>query len=313
VAFQAGRRAFNDASGHVVISLRGYLSPGSRTPKFSFTRINGRSDSVREELDHLASGARALPVRLAGLLDTCDAAAKDGKKMAVAERTASLEAKAQALIESGVDPASVRQQCFPRSFVVTFEDRPRRSRDQSDRRPAANTASLVAQFSSLVSLLVDIGSPHDEVVIKLTSPGGGVAEYGQLAMQLLRLRKAGISTTVCVDTVAASGGYMAACVADRVSEPMRYSAVHVGECTRVHVRVRARRSVRNSIACAGECGCARMREERFVVVAVVVMMVCLQLECTDRNCDVGIVVRYAMMIARHIFLHVISSFFMCQP
>jgi hypothetical protein len=176
---------------------------------------------VREELDHLASGARALPVRLAGLLDTCDAAAKDGKKMAVAERTASLEAKAQALIESGVDPVSVRQQCFPRSFVVTFEDRPRRSRDQSDRRPAANTASLVAQFSSLVSLLVDIGSPYDEVVIKLTSPGGGVAEYGQLAMQLLRLRKAGISTTVCVDTVAASGGYMAACVADRVSEPMR--------------------------------------------------------------------------------------------
>jgi hypothetical protein len=43
----------------------------------------------------------------------------------------------------------------------------------------------------------------------------------------------------------------------------------------VHVRVRARRSVRNSIACAGECGCASMREERFVVVAVVVVMVCL--------------------------------------
>ena len=43
-------------------------------------------------------------------------------------------------------------------------------------------------------------------VIKLTSPGGAVADYGLASSQMLRLKRAGIATTVCVDTVAASGG-----------------------------------------------------------------------------------------------------------
>ena len=49
----------------------------------------------------------------------------------------------------------------------------------------------MAHFSGVVSLLVDVAKEYDEVVVKLTSPGGAVAEYGQLAMQLLRLRKVG--------------------------------------------------------------------------------------------------------------------------
>ena len=56
-----------------------------------------------------------------------------------------------------------------------------------------------------------------EVVVLLTSPGGGVFEFGLAAAQIHRLsREAGITTTVCVDIVAASGGYMIASQADRV-------------------------------------------------------------------------------------------------
>lgn len=56
----------------------------------------------------------------------------------------------------------------------------------------------------------------DTVLVRLTSPGGAAHAYGYAASQLDRLKKAGIHTTVAVDKVAASGGYMMACVADRI-------------------------------------------------------------------------------------------------
>jgi serine protease SohB len=50
-----------------------------------------------------------------------------------------------------------------------------------------------------------------EVVVLLESPGGSASEYALAAQQILRLRQNGIVVTVCVDKVAASGGYMIAC------------------------------------------------------------------------------------------------------
>jgi len=77
-------------------------------------------------------------------------------------------------------------------------------------------ASQVSFLRKMVNLLVQIATPHDEVVLRLTSPGGLVAEYGLASAQLLRLKSAKIPLTVCVDTVAASGGYLMAAVADRI-------------------------------------------------------------------------------------------------
>jgi signal peptide peptidase SppA len=56
----------------------------------------------------------------------------------------------------------------------------------------------------------------DEVVLVLNTGGGTVTGYGLAAAQLTRLRDAGIKLTVCVEQVAASGGYMMACCADRL-------------------------------------------------------------------------------------------------
>ncbi|MCV5854782.1 protease SohB, partial [Escherichia coli] len=53
---------------------------------------------------------------------------------------------------------------------------------------------------------------RDQVVIRLESPGGVVHGYGLAASQLQRLRDKQIPLTVAVDKVAASGGYMMACV-----------------------------------------------------------------------------------------------------
>ena len=54
------------------------------------------------------------------------------------------------------------------------------------------------------------------VILRLISGGGSVTGYGLAMAQLLRLKEAGIHLTVCVEQVAASGGYMMACVADRI-------------------------------------------------------------------------------------------------
>ena len=57
-------------------------------------------------------------------------------------------------------------------------------------------------------------SPIVEVIILLESPGGGVSEYGLASSHLQRLRSnPNIKLTICVDTIAASGGYMMACMA----------------------------------------------------------------------------------------------------
>ncbi|WP_202303572.1 protease SohB [Dryocola clanedunensis] len=58
--------------------------------------------------------------------------------------------------------------------------------------------------------------PEDEVLLRLESPGGVVHGYGLAASQLQRLRDHKVRLTVAVDKVAASGGYMMACVADRI-------------------------------------------------------------------------------------------------
>jgi len=77
-------------------------------------------------------------------------------------------------------------------------------------------ASQTENLREEITALLQIATPQDEVVAKVESPGGVVHGYGFAASQLLRIRERGIPLTICVDKVAASGGYMMACVANRI-------------------------------------------------------------------------------------------------
>ncbi|BEM63051.1 MULTISPECIES: protease SohB [Serratia] len=77
-------------------------------------------------------------------------------------------------------------------------------------------AHEVTSLREEISAVLAVASAQDEVLLRLESPGGVVHGYGLAASQLERLRKGGIRLTVAVDKVAASGGYMMACVADRI-------------------------------------------------------------------------------------------------
>jgi serine protease SohB len=90
----------------------------------------------------------------------------------------------------------------PRIFVLDF---------RGDIRASA-TESLREEVSAVLAL-ADKG---DEVLLRLENAGGAVHEHGLAASQLLRLRERGIPLVVAVDKVAASGGYLMACAADRI-------------------------------------------------------------------------------------------------
>ncbi len=77
-------------------------------------------------------------------------------------------------------------------------------------------ASAVANLREEVSAILMVAEADDEVLIKLESPGGMVHSYGLAASQLRRLRDHGITLTASVDKLAASGGYLMACVADKI-------------------------------------------------------------------------------------------------
>lgn len=77
---------------------------------------------------------------------------------------------------------------------------------------ASATDSLVEEINAILM----VATPEDEVLIRVNSGGGMVHAYGLAASQLQRIREHNIPLTIAIDKVAASGGYMMACVANRI-------------------------------------------------------------------------------------------------
>ncbi|OGT35759.1 MAG: protease SohB [Gammaproteobacteria bacterium RIFCSPHIGHO2_12_FULL_37_14] len=77
-------------------------------------------------------------------------------------------------------------------------------------------ASAVADLREEITAILNVATSTDEVVVRLESPGGTVPGYGLAAAQLMRLRAKQIPLTITIDKMAASGGYMMACVANKI-------------------------------------------------------------------------------------------------
>ncbi|MCC7403694.1 MAG: protease SohB [Bdellovibrionales bacterium] len=90
----------------------------------------------------------------------------------------------------------------PRLFVLDFE--------------GDIKAAEVDRLRHEISIVLNVAQPHDEAVVRVESAGGMVHSYGLAAAQLLRLRQHNIPLTICVDKIAASGGYLMACTANKI-------------------------------------------------------------------------------------------------
>ncbi|MGB1298492.1 MAG: protease SohB [Psychrobium sp.] len=77
-------------------------------------------------------------------------------------------------------------------------------------------ASQVESLRREITAIVQCAEKDDEVLVRLESPGGVVHGYGLAASQLKRITSRDIPLTIAVDKVAASGGYMMACIANKI-------------------------------------------------------------------------------------------------
>ncbi len=77
-------------------------------------------------------------------------------------------------------------------------------------------ASATASLREEVSAVLAVATKEDKVLVRLENAGGTVHEHGLAASQLARVKMRGVPLFISVDKVAASGGYLMACVADRI-------------------------------------------------------------------------------------------------
>lgn len=129
-------------------------------------------------------------------------ALKEKKETAKAEKKAAKAAAKRAKKQRGSGETVVSEPSRKRVYVMDFD---------GDIR-ATNVEKLRREITAVLTT----ATVDDEVVVKVESGGGMVTSYGLAASQLDRLRKKKIPLTICVDKVAASGGYMMACVADKL-------------------------------------------------------------------------------------------------
>src|SRR3984893_14941853 len=139
---------------------------------------------------------RSLDERYDDMRDAMDGELLDWKERKALAKRRKKEAKAAAKTRRSEESGK-------RIFVLSFK---------GDMR-----ASAVKRLGAEIDAVLIAARPAtDEAVIRIESPGGTVTGYGLAAAEILRLRERKIMVTASVDQVAASGGYMMACAADRI-------------------------------------------------------------------------------------------------
>jgi len=159
--------------------------------EISVTHLNKDVENYRDEIRHVVENAQTLKAE--------DKADKKKKKLEKKE-----EKKARK------KDNSEESELKKRIYVLDFDGDPKASQVEDLRQ-------------AITAVLTMIRPDSDEILLRLESPGGMVHAYGLAASQLHRIRSKDIPLTICVDKVAASGGYMMACVASNlIAAPFAY-------------------------------------------------------------------------------------------
>ena len=176
----------------IVLVIAGVAGQKNRSPDEGYIEVksvNDRFDVYTGAIRDLAETEEASKLR-----------EKHEKKSAKAKAKAE-KARLKAAKKEATDSVTVVSE-RPRTFVLDFE--------------GDVMASQVDALREEISAILPNVQEGDEVVLRLESPGGVVHGYGLAASQLSRIKDAGVTLVIAVDKVAASGGYMMACVGDRI-------------------------------------------------------------------------------------------------
>lgn len=174
----------------IVVSM-GMRHKKSEKGHIDVTKLNEKFDEMRDIL-------RDAMLDEEGLKE----AEKAEKKRLKEEKAQKKKAAKEAAKHSAEKSTEQKEPAKKRIFVLDF---------YGDMKASENEC-LREEITAVLSL----AQPTDEVVVKVESGGGMVHSYGLASSQLARITNKNIPLTVCVDKVAASGGYMMACVANKI-------------------------------------------------------------------------------------------------
>ncbi len=170
----------------------------------SVNKVNDDLDDFKEALeenlfdkDELKEMAKARAKEEKAKAKEEKAKAKEEKIKAKAEKKAN-----KGLVKKDEESKTEAEVARKRVFVLDF-----------DGDIKASAADLMREE---ITAVLTMARKEDEVVVRLESGGGMVHSYGLASSQLQRIKEKGIPLTVCIDKVAASGGYMMACIADKI-------------------------------------------------------------------------------------------------
>ena len=173
-----------------------------KEPHLTFKHWNNRFENDFEHLEREMHAASFLPKDAAKLLKKARKKEDKNEKQKDKEKSTKTVTTIREKLQRGLKTEDVLKEHSNCVYVLTFI--------------GSIMANEVEQLREQISFLLQVAQPADEIVVRLTSPGGAVSQYGLASSQLERLKQAGLRCVVCVDTVAASGGYMMASVADKI-------------------------------------------------------------------------------------------------
>ena len=166
--------------------------------------------------------------------------AKKHAKQSKIESTSAINEATPAIIEGAPASEDEEPTAKKRTFVLDFDGDVK--------------ASAVEFLRHEISAIISVAKVTDEIIMRLDSSGGMVHTYGLAASQLGRINTANIPLTICVDEIAASGGYMMACMANHITAApfaLVGSIGVVAEVPNVH-RLLKKHSIDVEVLTAGE-------------------------------------------------------------
>lgn len=171
----------------------------------------------------LAKALTLVAVAVVGAVIVVMIVRRGGKPEAERLEVTSLNEKYEAMTQA------VKSAITPKKALKRYLKSEKRRKKQEEKRLEAERkrvfvldfhgdirASAVSHLREEVTAVLAVARAEDEVLVRLDNAGGLVHDHGLAASQLARVRERGIPLTVAVDKVAASGGYLMACVADRI-------------------------------------------------------------------------------------------------
>jgi hypothetical protein len=187
------------SSDGVLGATSGHYEDAHMEVKVRFRRLNDRYEKAEDAIDSIHLDV------IVGMKETREAQKKQAQKRKEEEKKKKeeLERQLKRDLEAGLTIQTIRRNYRPIAFLIYFD--------------GDTMVTGMELLRKQVSIIVNCGRAGvDRAIVVVTSPGGAVASYGLAASQLVRIRKAGIKLVVCVDTIAASGGYMMASVGDQI-------------------------------------------------------------------------------------------------